>query len=79
MTVKQMLKRESQSMGRPVELVDYAKLDGGVMVIIYDSKSEPLELAGRQQILHDRRFAISVGNSEINIASGTVSTRWEDV
>jgi hypothetical protein len=79
MTIKQMLENEARSMGRPVELVDYAKLDGGVTIIVYDSKSQPLEFSEGKRILHDRRFAISFGSSETNVASGIVSSKWEDV
>lgn len=80
MTVKQMLKRESRTMGRPVDLVDYAKLQGGLIVIIYDSTSQPLpKNDGGKHVLVETRFAISHNNEPHNIASGCVRSRWRDV
>lgn len=79
MTAREMLHREQRTMGRPCTLIDTAKLQGGITIIVYETRSQPLDLmSGHKQVNIDHRYAISLKGKASIIAGGIVSSRWEE-
>lgn len=74
MTVKEAVAREKRNMGSDVHLLDYQRLKGRVLVILYYMDSQPLEPAG---ILRSYRLATFHG--EFLMSSFIVKSVWRDL